>query len=425
MNSNTAVSQPKSKHGTAGAYLNARAMYFFYFMAIGAFLPFINLYYERLGLSGVQIGVLAALPALASSPAALVWGMLADAFHLHRGLFRVALLLAPLAVLALSQTARPAVLAAIVLVYAFVSAPIIPLLDSAALEVSAAHQRTYGDLRVWGTIGWALSAWLIGVLIQRFGIPWLFYGYAGFMGMAFLGSLFQPARLQALRAPLRRSLQGLFAQRGFLLFLLSLFMLTMSTGGVNYFFTLYLDGIGADEGTIGLAWTLAAASEVPVMHWSGAIMQRIGATGLLIIAFATYAVRWLLYSFITTPALVLPVQLLHGLSFAAFLTGGVIYVGSRAPTGLGTTAQAIFSAVAFGIGPFAGALLAGYLYDTTGMPTLFRILSLLAALGLAVFWLSTRSAGGDGVQSATVRRNADSAAAPFRVSQQCKEVGGG
>ncbi len=405
MNSNTAVSQPEGKRATAGAYLNARAMYFFYYMAIGAFLPFINLYYERLGLSGVQIGVLAALPALAASPVSVLWGVVADAFHLHRWIFRAALLLAPMAVLALSQTARPAVLVAIMLVYAFVSAPIIPLLDSAALEVSAARQRTYGDLRVWGTIGWALSTWLIGVLIQRFDIRWLFYGYAGFIGMTFLGSLFQPARLQILRTPMRRSLQGLFAQRGLLLFLLSLFMLTMSTGGVNYFFTLYLDGIGTDEGTIGLAWTLAAVSEVPVMLSSGSIMRRIGATGLLTIAFATYAGRWLLYSFITTPALALLVQLLHGLSFAAFLTGGVNYVGSRAPEGLGTTAQAIFNAVAFGIGPFAGALLAGYLYDTTGMPTLFRILSLLAALGLAVFWLSTRSASGDAshIQSATAR----------------------
>lgn len=403
MNGNTAVSQPEGKRATAGAYLNARAMYFFYYMAIGAFLPFINLYYERLGLSGVQIGVLAALPALAASPAAVLWGVVADAFHLHRWIFRAALLLAPMAVLALSQTARPTVLVAIMLGYAFVSAPIIPLLDNTALQVSAAHRRTYGDLRVWGTIGWAASTWLIGMLIQRFGIHWLFYGYAGFMGVTFLGSLFQPGRMQTLRMPLRRGLRELVAGPGFLLFMLSLLMLSISSGGVNYFFSLYLDGIGAGEGTIGLAWTLAAVSEVPVMLGSGWLMKRIGAKGLLSIAFGTYAVRWLLYSFISTPTPALLVQLLHGLSFAAFLTGGVNYVGNRAPEGLGTTAQAMFNAVAFGVGPFAGALLAGYLYDTAGMLALFRILSLLAALGLIVFWLSTRSVEeGEHAGSATV-----------------------
>jgi len=72
-------------------------VYFFYYMALGAFLPFINLYYRGLGLTGVQIGVLAALPALAASPVALAWGVLADVLHVHRGLFRAALLLTPLA----------------------------------------------------------------------------------------------------------------------------------------------------------------------------------------------------------------------------------------------------------------------------------------------------------------------------------------
>jgi cyanate permease len=42
-------------------------MYLGYYMAIGAFIPFINLYYARLGLSGEQIGLLAALPVLVTA----------------------------------------------------------------------------------------------------------------------------------------------------------------------------------------------------------------------------------------------------------------------------------------------------------------------------------------------------------------------
>ena len=43
---------------------NAQALYCFYYMALGSYMPFINLYYERLGLSGVQIGTLAAVSEL-------------------------------------------------------------------------------------------------------------------------------------------------------------------------------------------------------------------------------------------------------------------------------------------------------------------------------------------------------------------------
>jgi MFS transporter, PPP family, 3-phenylpropionic acid transporter len=69
---------------------NAQALYYFYYMALGALLPFINLYYERLGLSGVQIGTLAALPVLITATITFLWGAIADAFRLHRAMLQTA-----------------------------------------------------------------------------------------------------------------------------------------------------------------------------------------------------------------------------------------------------------------------------------------------------------------------------------------------
>jgi thiamine transporter ThiT len=47
------------------------------------------------------------------------------------------------------------------------------------------------------------------------------------------------------------------------------------------------------------------------------------------------------------------VQLLHGLSFAAFLVSGVTFVSEQTPQGLSATAQAIYSTVAFGLASIA------------------------------------------------------------------------
>ncbi len=373
-----------------GDLAHAGAMYFGYYMAIGAFIPFINLYYERLGLSGVQIGTLAALPVLVTSSAPLLLGSIADAFHWHRGILRMALLLTPIAVFMLSQATHYAAFIPFVIAYALFSSPIIPLLDSAALEVAEANQRTYGDLRVWGTIGWSLSTWLVGTLIERFDIRWFFYSYISFMALTLLTSLFQPARSQVLRSSMGHGLRRMLFRRGFLIFLFSIFLLAVTTGAVNSFFSLYLDGIGAGEGSIGLAWTLAALSEVPVMIYSGAIMRRISAKGLLKIAFLTYALRWLFFSFITTPTWALLVQLMHGLSFAAFLVGGVTYINSWTPEGLGTTAQSIFNTLSFGLASIVGSLLGGYFYDIVGLMAMFRILSLMAVVGSIIFWLADK-----------------------------------
>lgn len=367
--------------------VNARALYCFYYMALGAFMPFINLYYERMGLSGVQIGTLAALPVFLAVTVTFLWGAAADAFHLNRAILRTVLFLAPLAAFMLSRSNNFAALIPFVLAYALVTSPIVPLLDSNALEVAKEFNRSFGEMRVWGSIGWAVSTWLVGLLIEALNINWLFYSYILLMSITFLLSLFQPARKLTLQTSLGHGLRELFRYE-FIVFLVSVFLLTTAAGGVNSFFSLYMDQIGAGEGVIGLSYALAGLSELPVMLFSAPLLRRIGSSGFIFIAFLTFIIRILLYSVIDAPVWAVLVQLLHGLSFATLLIGAVTFVSERTPPGLTTTAQAIFNTVAFGLASIAGSMIGGYLYDTVSMTGLFRVFSLLGLAGLAVFLLT-------------------------------------
>ena len=371
------------------ALFNAQALYCFYYMALGSYMPFINLYYERLGLSGVQIGTLAALPVLITATITFVWAAIADTFRLHRLILQLAFLLAAFAVYGLSQAKSFVALIPWVFAYAIVTSPINPLLDSNALEVAKERQYSYGGLRVWGSVGWAISTWLVGLLIEARGTRWFFYSYIVLITVAFLFSLFQPARKLAQRASLFHGLRELFRAE-FILFLVSVFLLTTASGAVNSFFSLYLNRIGATEGQIGFSWALAAVSELPVMLFSAVMLRRMGAEGLLVMAFLVFILRWLLYSVIDVPLWALLVQLLHGLSFAAFLVGGVTFVSERTPPGLSATAQAIYSTATFGLASITGSLIGGYLYDNVALQNFFRIFSLLGLAGLATFLMASK-----------------------------------
>jgi PPP family 3-phenylpropionic acid transporter len=227
---------------------------------------------------------------------------------------------------------------------------------------------------------------LIGLFIERFDIHIFFYSYIAFMGLTFLLSLFQPVQNRPVTSPLRQNLRRLLRfEIG--IFLFSIFLLATSMGAVNTFFSIYLDRIGTGEGNIGLGWALAALSEVPIMIFSGRIIRRMGASGLLKLAFLVFALRWLLFSVISQPLWALLAQLLHGLSFAPFLVGGVTYISDRTPEGMGATAQAIFNTVTFGLGSITGSLLGGYLIDQAGITDLFRILSAIVLAGFALFSL--------------------------------------
>src|SRR5215217_3596717 len=80
-----------------------RAAYFWGFAAIASFGPFATLYYRDLGFSGLQVGILAALPAVALTVAGPFWGAAADALSAHRLVLRLALLLAALFALAVTR----------------------------------------------------------------------------------------------------------------------------------------------------------------------------------------------------------------------------------------------------------------------------------------------------------------------------------
>lgn len=368
---------------------NARALYLGYYMALGALMPYLNLYYERRGLSGVQIGLLSAVVLLTSSATAIGWSGLADRLRLHRSMLTINLLLASACVFLLSRATGFTVLIPIVIAYALFIAPVIPLIDGAALEAARRLGRSYGDVRVSGSIGWIISVAGVGFLIQSFDIRWLFYAYIAFMLVTAAFSLFQHDRQATLQAPWGMNLRLLITDPSILMFLASIFLVAVGNGAVQNFFSLYLDGIGASEGIIGIAWAVAAVSEIPVMIYSGHIMRRIGAAGLLKFAIFVYALRWLLFSFVQDPAWALALQLLHGLSFGAFLTAGVTYLSERTPAGFVTTSQAIFNAVCYGVAAVVGSMVGGYLYDSSGMTNLFRIFSLVTVAGFGLFWISS------------------------------------
>lgn len=358
------------------------ALYFLYYGAMGVLYPFLNLYYQRVGLSGTQIGLLAALPAVVNFIAASAWSALADRLGFHRGLMTLALVGTAVTGFAFSLTTQFFPLLAVALLFAVFVGPLMPLMDSTALEIAKEEGTDFGRLRLWGTVGWILSTWAFGYLVDRH-FRYLFFGFAGLMLLAAVVSLLQPRPRWAWERPVWEGVRQLLGRPSVAPFLVSAFLLWVASNGGTQFLSLYLSDIGAGGSTIGVAWAVASVSEVPMFFFSGWWLRKMGLRGFLFLGYLLYAVRWFCFSVNRVPSLAIPVQLLQGLSFTAFLVGGVTLMGRAAPRGLEATAQALFSGTAMGLGGFVGSLLAGYLYQTQGVVRLYLVeggIALAAAL---------------------------------------------
>ena len=127
--------------------------------------------------------MLVGIPPLISLFSAPLWGGVADTTGQYKRLLQLAIAGALAAVLCLSFASRFFWLLVIVAVFAFFTAPIMPLIDNSVMTLLGERKREYGKQRLWGAIGWGLSAPIIGLLSELAGMRWIFGGYLALLAL--------------------------------------------------------------------------------------------------------------------------------------------------------------------------------------------------------------------------------------------------
>ena len=339
----------------------SKLFYFLLFSALAALTPYLVIYYDLLHFSGSQIGILSALfplMALVSSP---LFGGIADATKKHHTVMLIAILGSIFFAFALSKTGTFVGLLVAVALFSFFYSPIMPLLDDSTINLLGERRDRYGKIRIWGAVGWGITAPLIGVLIDRSGIGWAFYGYIIFMSIGLIVAWFMPFQHTHSDKKYWSSLRKLFSNRKWVVFLLSAFTTGMAYAMTLSFLFLYMNQLGASKTLIGVSMVFGTISELPFWFYSNRLLRRWSMKSLIIFSMGLLALRFFAYSLIQAPWGVAPINLLHGATFSVFWVVGVAYAAKSAPEGLSATAQSLLSSVMFGIAAVAGALLGGVL----------------------------------------------------------------
>jgi len=371
-------------------FLRARSVYFLFYGAWAAFIPFLPLYYQSLGYKGGQIGLLTSLVPLITLVGAPVWSGLADATHRHRAVLLGAMVGAMGAVGVILGVRTLGWLALGVGAYAFFNAPIIPLVDHSVLTMLGERRSEYGKIRLWGAVGWGLSGPLAGWLAGRFGATAPFGLYLAVMALAWAVTAGLNISPGAGSGNYWKDARRLLQEGRWWFFLLVVFFAGVAGSTVNNYLFLYMAELKAPQTLMGLALAVATVSEVPALFFSSRLVNRLGARGVVLMALGAYIVRLLLYSVSQAPWQVLLIQLMHGLTFASLWAAGVAYAHELAPPGLGATAQGVFNATLMGLGAITGALTGGFLLERLGGAGMFRVVALAVLIGAFVFLVADR-----------------------------------
>jgi PPP family 3-phenylpropionic acid transporter len=368
-----------------GIYL--KSLYFTIWAAIGAFWPFIYLYYRtEIGLTGAQIGLIVMVGAGTGTLSAPLWGMLNDRLGRTRLLLTIQALGLVVVCLILGELHTFASILIVAGIFSVFSSPIMPLLDSTTLRLLGERRDLYGAYRAWGTIGFVITCTLAGFLIERAGMKLIFPAYSAGVFIFWLLSLRLPDQRAVRGGPSRLAGLGqMVRQRAWLIFAASVFLLWFSVMGAFAFLGIVIVEMGGAQRLVGLAATIAALTEIPTFQYSSRLLRRFGPPRLLAVAMGVYAFRLLLYALMPSASWVLWLALLQGASYGIFLVGAVAYANELAPVELKSTAQGLLVSV-MSLANLGAGLAGGWLLDHVGGSGLFSamMLTCLAALGVFI-----------------------------------------
>jgi PPP family 3-phenylpropionic acid transporter len=366
----------------------------FYYLLLGVgggfLLPFLALFYQQQGLSGTQIGLLSTFAGLAALIAAPIWGRLSDAAVRPRRLLQFELIASACLMLLLSQQVSFGAIVLIVVLDALLNAGSSPNSDALALAVLSKVRSGFGSVRLFASLGWAVTAFVSGWLSERFGLIVAFVGYAaGYItGSGSVGLVKLPPRTVAKtlrdqpRRSLRQSIRVVLSDARLRKLALALGIFLFMMYGLRSFEGLYLKQLGAGEAIVGLMSTIGAAIELPGMLWADRLVKRFGAVRLLRYSFLLETARLSLVLLIPTVPALIVARVIGGFSFSWYVIGVFTFIGESAPANQLTTTLALFNVTLASFIRMIAAPISGFIFDAAGGYYLF----VLGVIGSGAAW---------------------------------------
>jgi len=351
---------------------------------MGIFLPYFNLYCYHIDFSGFQIGAISALRSVVMVLFPLFWGALADRFQIRRPLYILCSFTSTLLWIFFFYTTDFRAMLLITLFYAIFYSPIISFLEAFTMDVLGKEKKSYGRLRVWGSMAFIITVLVLGKIIDAYSIEII-------IALIFCGSLIQAAI--ASKVPdIRIKKQAGFTskakvllERRVLVFLFCAFLMLVSHGTYYGFYSIHLENMGYGSTFIGIAWALASIAEILVMINSNRIFKRFSKENVLIFSFMMAALRWFALCFAKSPATILLLQVLHAGTYASFHVASILYIDSLTPAEAKTLGQAVNNAVTYGLGLMVGFFISGYFFESIGSFKLFFMSGFIALGGGILF----------------------------------------
>lgn len=366
-----------------GTICYMRFLYFLNGLTTSTWGRFGVIYYILRGLSAEQIGIIEGVMPVVQAVSTFFWGYIADLTKAKKIVFFITRVLSAciLVMLAFEALAPDFIHIFIISVgsQAFTSDS---MLDAWTLDMLGDHAKLmYGRVRLWMAISWGFGAFGMSWITQYYGFDWNFIIYGGLAAI----SAYPIIRLIPSKTPVEEAMGDLcpdwreackaLCNIPAMSFLVEMFIMGVGVGVVEKLLFVYLmEDLGASIVLCGASVLMTTLFELPLFYWMDWLNSTFGYNILLITAQVCYVCRVWGYTYLTseTKYYILPIEILHGITFGTLWCGAKEYQRIITPLGW----QGLFSSLLWmmygSIGKGTGAIVGGYLFENIGAQETYR-----------------------------------------------------
>ncbi|MCF6093928.1 MFS transporter [Microaerobacter geothermalis] len=368
-------------------YWRINGLFFTLFYGFGALYPFLSTYFRDVGLSGIEIGTIMALGPVVAIMMQPIWGMIADKFQAERFIYILSVIFASFFSILFFWANSFYVYLMLMIVIQFFQSSLVPLSDHVALTYSHQHYVDYGNMRLWGSVGFAVAVFVSGYVIEWTSVHSIFLLFS--VSFLLSGILMRglPVGQRIERPKIWEGIKNLRTYKRYLLFLPSAFFIFGPINANNTYLGLLYQDVGGSIIGVGILFLLAVGSEAPFMRWSGKMIRKLGIEETIILAGVVSALRWVIYAMGAAPIVMISIFFLQGISVGLYLAAAATYVRENTPPELQVTALAIYASMGNGLGTMAFNFFGGMVYETFHIYATYILFTVVTLTGiLPMIW---------------------------------------
>jgi nucleoside transporter len=395
------------------------ALMFLEFFIWGAWYVTMGTYLDKvLHASGTQIGAAYSAMAIATIFSPFFVGMIADRFFAAQKLLGILHLAGAALLYELTTISNPDTFYWIVLIYSLLYAPTLALANSVAFRQMKDPGEQFASIRVFGTIGWIVTGWLLDKVF-KIGTDQLAFTFKmAAVASAALGLLSfflpdTPPKAKGTKSTFAQILGVdafvLFKDSSFTVFFIASVLICIPLSFYYSLTNLFLTDAGMKNATSNM--TFGQFSEALFILLIPVFFRRLGVKWMIALGMIAWALRFLCFGYGNAGPgewMLFAGIILHGVCFDFFFVTGQIYTDSKAGVRIQSSAQGMITMATYGIGMWIGTLLSGYVKDhytvndISNWKSIWMVPAGIAAGVLVLFVLFFRDNKKTGLRTETV-----------------------